>query len=73
MGYFVILKKISRILYNNNTKRLNAVINAKGGSGASFIASNVAYILSKETDSKVALVDLDLQFGSVGLNFDKST
>jgi pilus assembly protein CpaE len=57
---------------SNNPRRINAIINAKGGSGASFIASNVAYILSKETDSKVALVDLDLQFGSVGLNFDKS-
>jgi len=56
----------------NNTKHLNAVINSKGGSGASFIASNVAYILSKETDSKVALVDLDFQFGAIGLNFDKS-
>jgi pilus assembly protein CpaE len=56
---------------SNNPRRINAIINAKGGSGASFIASNVAYILSKETDSKVALVDLDLQFGSVGLNFDK--
>ncbi|MGZ3994931.1 MAG: AAA family ATPase [Methylobacter sp.] len=69
-GVFCSIKKNITNIYNN-TKRLNAVINAKGGSGASFIASNVAYILSKETDSKVALVDLDLQFGSVGLNFDR--
>ena len=48
-----------------------AIINAKGGSGATFIASNVAYVLSKESRLKVALVDLDLQFGSIGLNFDK--
>ncbi|MCK9394499.1 MAG: AAA family ATPase [Methylobacter sp.] len=54
----------------NITKRLNAIIHAKGGSGASFIASNVAYILSKDTGLKVALVDLDLQFGSIGLNFN---
>jgi pilus assembly protein CpaE len=72
-GVFVSIKKNITNIHNinNNTKRLNAVINAKGGSGASFIASNVAYILSKETDAKVALVDLDLQFGAVGLNFDR--
>lgn len=55
-----------------NTKRLNAFINAKGGSGASFVASNVAYVLAKEADLKVALADFDFQFGSVGLIFDKS-
>lgn len=70
-GVFCNIKKSLTNIYNNNAKRLNAIINAKGGSGASFIASNVAYILSKETDAKVALVDLDLQFGSVGLNFDR--
>jgi pilus assembly protein CpaE len=70
-GVFVSIKKNITNIHSNNTKRLTAVINAKGGSGASFIASNVAYILSKETDAKVALVDLDLQFGAVGLNFDR--
>ena len=45
-------------------------MNAKGGSGASFIASNIAYILSQLTITNTALIDLDLQFGSIGLNFD---
>jgi pilus assembly protein CpaE len=66
-----IKKNITNISKNINVKRLNVIINAKGGSGASFIASNVAYVLSKYTRSKVALVDLDLQFGSTGLNFDR--
>jgi pilus assembly protein CpaE len=71
-GVFCNIKKnIAHAYNNNNVKRLNAIINAKGGSGASFIASNVAYVLSKDTRLKVALVDLDLQFGSIGLNFDK--
>jgi len=48
----------------------NVLINAKGGAGASFISSNIAYILSKFKHSKVALADLDLQFGSIGLNFN---
>ena len=71
-GVFCNIKKNITHSYNKkNVKRFNAIINAKGGSGASFIASNVAYILSKETRLKVALADLDLQFGSIGLNFDK--
>jgi len=70
-GVFCNIKKNIAPVYSNNTKRLNAFINAKGGSGASFIASNVAYSLSKDTDLRVALVDLDFQFGSLGLNFDK--
>ncbi len=71
-GVFCKIKKNITHNYNNNhVRHLTAVINAKGGSGASFIASNMAYVLSKHSDSKVALVDLDLQFGSIGLNFDK--
>ena len=71
-GVFCNIKKNITHVYNkSNVKCLNAVINAKGGSGASFIASNVAYVLSKDARLKVALVDLDLQFGSIGLNFDK--
>ncbi len=71
-GVFCNIKKnITHVYNNSNIKCLNAVINTKGGSGASFIASNIAYILSRDTGLKVALVDLDFQFGSIGLNFDK--
>lgn len=59
------------VTYKNTKKRkLNAIINAKGGGGASFMASNIAYLLSRVKDLKVALLDLDLQFGTIGLNFD---
>ena len=57
---------------HNAVKRLNAILSVKGGSGTSFIATNVAYVLSKETPFNVALVDLNMQFGSIGLNFDKT-
>lgn len=36
----------------------------KGGSGASFLAANLAHILSTQGDRRVALIDLDLQFGN---------
>ena len=41
-----------------------AFMACKGGSGASFIAANVAHILSTQGDRKVALIDVDLQFGN---------
>lgn len=49
---------------------LTAVINAKGGSGGSFIACNLAHIASALSDSSVVLIDFDLQFGAQSLNLD---
>ena len=50
------------------------VFSGKGGVGKSIVASNLAVALSMETGARVALVDLDLQFGDVGvlLNLDHS-
>jgi pilus assembly protein CpaE len=47
-----------------------AVINAKGGSGASFLACNLAHIMAVNLQLRVALLDLDLQFGTLPLYFD---
>jgi len=51
---------------------MTAVINANGGSGASLIASNLAQIMASHLARKVALLDMDLQFGSLSshLNLD---
>jgi pilus assembly protein CpaE len=51
---------------------LTAVINAKGGSGASFIACNLGHMLASELGQKTALIDLDLQFGTLPLYLDIS-
>jgi pilus assembly protein CpaE len=40
-----------------------AFVSCKGGSGATFLAANLAYALASHAGSKVALFDLNLQFG----------
>lgn len=44
-----------------------AFIPCKGGSGATFLAANLAYALAVEENRKVALFDLNLQFGDAVL------
>lgn len=48
------------------------VFSGKGGVGKSIVACNLAIALGMETGARVALVDLDLQFGDIGvlLNLD---
>ncbi|MDQ5897095.1 MAG: pilus assembly protein CpaE [Pseudomonadota bacterium] len=43
--------------------RVLAFISCKGGSGATFIAANVAHLLAEGGRRRVALIDLNLQFG----------
>jgi pilus assembly protein CpaE len=46
------------------------IVNAKGGSGATFIASNLAYVLRTVSNHSTALLSLDMQFESLGQYFD---
>ncbi len=50
--------------------RIIAFVGAKGGTGSSTIAHNVAMAMSNRTGADVLLADLDLQSGTLGLNFD---
>ena len=42
-------------------------VSCKGGSGATFVAANVAHILAAGGQRSVALIDLNLQFGDAAL------
>ncbi len=44
-----------------------AFVSSKGGSGSTFIAANVAHILAGREGARVALIDLNLQFGDAVL------
>jgi pilus assembly protein CpaE len=41
------------------------VTSASGGSGKTFLASNIAYFLHEQTGKRTCIVDLDLQFGEI--------
>lgn len=45
-------------------------IGARGGVGASMLAVNCAWLMAHENGKKVALIDLDLHFGTVAINLD---
>jgi pilus assembly protein CpaE len=48
-----------------------AFVGAKGGVGASTIAHNVAWSIPRDLGIQTALVDLDLGFGTAGLDFNQ--
>lgn len=45
-------------------------MSAKGGSGCTTVASNLAYELASKNKLKVLLIDLDIQFGDVAMSLD---
>ncbi len=48
-----------------------AFYGAKGGVGSSVIAHNVAWTLSQVSDKSTLLLDLDLPFGTAGIDFNQ--
>ena len=50
--------------------RVIAIVGVRGGIGASFVASNVAWAEANIQGRKTALLDLDLQYGTSALTFD---
>lgn len=66
------LERIGEQLKDNATSRgqLVTVLNSKGGSGASFIATNLAFALDQDKNTSTVLVDFDLQFGGLSRYLD---
>jgi pilus assembly protein CpaE len=51
--------------------RTIAVYGAKGGVGASTIAHNIAWSLARNIEVSTVIVDLDIAFGTAGLDFNQ--
>src|SRR6201986_1995074 len=51
--------------------RIVAVVGAKGGVGASTIAHNVAWAIAKDLSMDSVVADLDLAFGTAGLDYNQ--
>lgn len=50
--------------------RLVATVGTRGGVGATMLATSMAWTIANRRRRRVALLDLDLQFGSVALSLD---
>jgi pilus assembly protein CpaE len=53
--------------------RVHAFVGAKGGVGSSTIAHHVGWLMSREFAVDTVITDLDLAFGTAGLNFNLDT
>jgi pilus assembly protein CpaE len=50
--------------------RVVAVVGARGGAGSSTVAHNLGWCIAEELHINTTIVDLDLPFGTVGLDFN---
>ncbi len=51
--------------------RVVAFVGARGGAGSSTLAHNVGWCIAEELNINTTIVDLDLPFGTVGLDFNE--
>lgn len=54
-----------------NLGRIIAVMGAKGGVGSSTVAHNVAWAIARNLDASTVIVDLDIAYGTAGLDFNQ--
>jgi pilus assembly protein CpaE len=69
-----VIQSISELFHGDNAEplgRVIAVYGAKGGCGASTIAHNLAWTIARHLELASVIVDLDLPFGTAGLDFNQ--
>jgi len=69
-----ILRTLSELYISpeaRNLGRVIAVMGAKGGVGASTVAHNMSWAIARNLDASTVVVDLDIAFGTAGLNFNQ--
>ncbi|WP_395685491.1 CpaE family protein [Aestuariivirga sp.] len=71
-----LIETISSLYQNTRAApvgRVVAFMAARGGTGSSTIAHNCAWEASRSADLETVIVDLDLAYGTAGLNFNLDT
>lgn len=74
VSLFHVIGAIGELYSNPDTDPLGravAFVGAKGGVGASTVAHNVAWSIARLFEKDVLLADLDLAFGTAGLDFNQ--
>src|SRR3954463_12122303 len=74
VGTIDIIRAVSGLFYAIDAKpvgRTIAVVGAKGGVGASTVAHNVAWSIARDVQLDSVVADLDLPFGTAGLDFNQ--
>jgi pilus assembly protein CpaE len=69
-----VVRSVSQLFSSSEGSKLGrviAVVGAKGGVGSSTVAHNVAWAIAQNLDASTVLVDLDLGFGTAGLDFNQ--
>lgn len=71
---FDVIRTVGDLYHNPEAApvgRIVAVVGAKGGCGASTIAHNISWSIARQFESEVVLADMDLPFGTAGLDFNQ--
>lgn len=73
-GVLEFIRAISQLYTSAGAKpigKIIAITGAKGGIGASTIAHNIGFSSARDLDIQTVIVDMDLGFGTVGLDFNQ--
>lgn len=71
---FDVIREVAEIYLDPGTGpvgRTVGFVGARGGTGSSTIAHNVGFALSRFTGADVVIADMDLAFGTAGLDFNQ--
>ncbi len=74
VGPVDLIRAVSGLFHAADAKpvgRTLAVVGAKGGVGASTVAHNVAWAIARDVNLDAVVADLDLPFGTAGLDFNQ--
>jgi pilus assembly protein CpaE len=76
IGQMQLIETIAELFRDPKSEPLGRIVSfigSKGGVGSSTLAHNLAWSMSKNHDIETVITDLDLAFGTAGLNFNQDS